>query len=242
MEKKNRSGEAMEFHKQGCSNGEIAEIMGISVKNVGRLLSRARNPRIHEIQGHYKKIIMTLDDEDISIRGKYLSLTLTNLLLNISLQQDEDYHDRIPKTYNLVEFLYHNIWSARISISGGQKCMIDSDGFQHELADICDFHSYNHWLPPRTSGIPKEVFFPWPDLTIEAKAKTRGWWWLRPLRGNILPCRFVIQISIYKPGDTSGWVQDHETLEFEFANNALVSQFAVSSYQRFTKGEIGCPS
>ena len=239
MESTNKSKEAMELHKQGYSNKEISEIMGISVKRVEQLLYRARNPKIHEIQGHYKKIIATLD-EDLSMRGKYLSVTLTNLLLNISFQQGASYHDKISKTYNLVEFLYHNIWMARISLDGGQKCMIDSDGFQHPLSDICDYIRYTQWIAPGLT-VAKEVAFPWPELTLESKAKTRGWWWLSPLKANILPSRFVLNISICKPGDTSGWVQDHETLELEFANTALISQFAAASHERFIKGEIGQP-
>jgi len=238
METPNKANEAIELHKKGYSNKDISETMGVSVKRVEQLLHRARNPRIHEIQGHYKKLITTLD-EDLSIRGKYMSITLTNFLFNISLQPGRIYNDDNHRTYNLVEFLYHNLWIARMSISGGPKCLIDSDGFQHPLVDICDHIKYTKWIP--NDGAARDVFFPWPELTLESKAKTRGWWWLHPLKEGVVPHRFILGFDTFKPGDTSGWVQDHETLELELTSAELISQFANNSHERFLKREIGQP-
>lgn len=238
METTNKANEAMELHKKEYSNKEISEAMGVSVKRVEQLLHRARNPRIHEIQGHYKKIITTLD-EALSIRGKYMSITLTNFLFNIPLQPESIYNDNNLKTYNLVEFIYHNIWIARMSISGGEKCLIDSEGFQHRLGDICDHIKYTKWI--QNDAATRDVFFPWPELTLESKAKTRGWWWLSPLKEGVVPHRFILRFDIFNPGDTSGWVQDHETLELEFLNAELISQFANNSHEQFLKREIGQP-
>ncbi len=239
METTNKANGAMELHKKGYSNKESAEAMGVSVKRVEQLLHKARTPRIHEIQGHYKKIITTLD-EFLSIRGKYMSITLTNFLFNIPLQPGPIYNDNNPKTYNLVEFLYHNVWIARMSISGGEQCLIDSDGFQHRLGDICDHIEYTKWI--QNIAATRDVFFPWPQLILESKAKTRGWWWFRPLKEGVVPHRFILRFDIFKPGDTSGWVQDHETLELEFDSPALIAQLADASHERLNKGEIGCPS
>ena len=107
----------MELHKQGYTNKEIAEITGKSLKSIEHLLHRARNPRIHEVQGHYKKIITALD-EDISIRGKYMSVTMKSLLSNTTLSQGDLYQNESPKTYNLFEFLYHNILYADFFLFG----------------------------------------------------------------------------------------------------------------------------
>lgn len=239
MENANRAKDAMELHKQGYSNKEVADIMGVSIGRVAQLLQKARNPKIHEIQGHYKKLI-TSPAEEFSIRGRYISVTLRNLLCNILLQPDDSYMKEKPKIFNIVEFLYHNIWIARIDISGGDYKMIDSAGFQHKT--ISGSYNYNQatWIPSGSTEA-KKVFFPYAENPLESKAMTIGWTWFDPIKKGIWPHRFIIKFNIYKPGDTSGWVQDHETFEFEFADISVVDNFTKYSFDRLVSGEIGQP-
>lgn len=196
---------------------------------------------VNPSKGHYKKLITTLD-EDLSIRGKYMSIKLTNFLFNILLKPSHPlYANFNPLIFNLVEFIYHNIWIARISFWAEDKIsVIDSDGFQHPLIGTSlDPLIYTKCI--LKDGVARDVCFPHLNLTLESKAKVKGWWWLRPLKGDVVPLRFILRFDIFKPGEISGRVQDSETLEFEFKNAELILQFANSSYERFLKREIGQP-
>jgi transcriptional regulator len=236
-EVKGKTTDAMSLHKQGYSYKEIADELNLSAKAVEHLLRRARNPKIHELQGHYRLMISTLDDP-LTIRGKYMEVTLTNLLLNLTLTHGDTNSNKGPMTYNLVEFLYNNIWIARMNVSSSIYYLIDSDGFQKSLTDVCDYYSYKYWQPSDSKS-KRNVFFPRPESIIETRAKTKGWWWTHSLKEDVYPLRYVLRFDIYQAGDTSGWVKDNETIEFEFSNSSLVAELAARSFERFKQMEIG---
>lgn len=236
-EAKGKATDAMSLHKQGYTYKEIAEELNLSPKAVEHLLRRARNPKIQELQGHHRLMISTLDDP-LTIRGKYMEVTLTNLLLNLTLTHDETNNNKGQMSYNLVEFLYNNLWLARLDVSSSIYYQIDSDGFQKSLKDVCDYHSYKY-LQSSDSKSKRHVFFPRPESILEARAKTKGWWWTHPLQEGVYPLRYVLRFDVYQAGDISGWVQDHETIEFEFADRSLVAELAARSFARLKEAEIG---
>ena len=153
----------------------------------------------------FLKIIHNL--EDMTLTGKYMSLKLQRLFLNVKLQSE---HNRSIRTFTILEVMFHNIWDYRLkTLSNGSIKMIDSDGFQHEEDSPIEFSRVV--LPENRIA---EIGLSWPELTLEDHAKTKGWLWFDRLPEGVFPYRFVFQFSVFDPGNTSGWVKDEETLEF----------------------------
>ncbi len=75
---------------------------------------------------------------------------------------------------------------------------------------------YRFVLPEGEKTI--EARFPWPELTLEDHAKTKGWIWFDQLSEGIPPHRFLFQFDVFDPGNTSGWVRDSDALEFIIEN------------------------
>lgn len=170
--------------------------------------------------GHYKKHIKSLDD--LTISGKYTSIKLNNLLLNVKIQKDDIVKKLRPIT--LLEVTYHNLWKYRLSTYPKIK-MIDTEGFQYEHDAFASLY-YSNCI---TNNAGEEVGIFLPETTLEAHAKTNGWLFFKALRKNVLPHRLIFILDVFKPGDLSGWVQNRETLEFIFSSRRVVGLFASHS-------------
>jgi hypothetical protein len=171
---------------------------------------------------HHKKIITSLDD--LSLRGKYMSIKLNSLLYNVVLRSA---YEESEKSFILIEVVYHNLWDYRLNSSAtGSTKMIDSDDFQHD-GDGCHYDEYTNLRINENNY--KKVSFPWPELILEAGAKTKGWTWFDGLPKGVLPHRFIFKFQVFEPGDTSGWVQDQETYEFVLGDNDLQQLFDAHS-------------
>jgi hypothetical protein len=175
-----------------------------------------------DIEHHHKKVIDDLTD--LTVEGQYMSLKLNNLLLNATLQSKYNKHVR---SFLLLEVIYENLWDYRLSTNFPPPLVIDSEGFQHD-GDGCYYHEYTRLLR-KEKGRYKEVSFPWPQLELEANAKTKGWIWFDGLPKGVLPYRFIFKVQVCEGGATSGWVQDEETIEFVFADEVVVKSFASNS-------------
>lgn len=167
---------------------------------------------------HHIKVIDNL--EDMTLKGKYMAVTLLRLLVNVRIESE---YDGRVRRFTLLQVSFHNLWDYRLTTTAsGSVKMIDSEGFQHD-GDGCDYHEFCLVSLPGNEG-PVEVSFPWPELTLEDHARTNGWIWFAELADGVLPKRFVFRFDVFEPGSTSGWVKDSETLEFvvtSYRENAI---------------------
>lgn len=161
-------------------------------------------------QGDPSHLVKTIDDlDDMTLTGRYMSMKLMRLFVNIPLQSA---YDGSIRSFIILEALFHNMWDYRLmSLSTGSVKMIDSEGFQHDR-NGCPYYEFSKVVMPQ--GKIVEAQFPGPQLELEDHAKTKGWVWFDSLSKGVLPHRFLFQFSVFDPGTTSGWVRDSETLEF----------------------------
>lgn len=157
-------------------------------------------------------------DESIepTIAGRYMSITLTRLLVNIPLQSKRKENIRC---FTLLNTLWHNTWDYRLNtIFFVPVKMIDSEGFQHSSDEDINHYEFCRVVLPDTKQTIEAPFSP-PDRILEAHAKTKGWVWFEALPAGVIPRRFIFQVRVYeKPGETDGKVKDFETFEFILAN------------------------
>lgn len=155
--------------------------------------------------------LKTIDKlEDMTLTGRYMSLQLQRLFVNINLKNSDAENIR---SFTILEVLFHNIWDFRLDIYPSARSikMIDSDGIQHDGGG-CHYFDFSRVVLPEGRTIEAE--FPWPETELEDHAKTKGWLWFDSLPKDVFPYRFVFQLSVFDPGCTSGGVNDEETLEF----------------------------
>jgi hypothetical protein len=157
-------------------------------------------------------------DESVkpTINGRYMSITLTRLLVNLPFKSR--YKGNIC-CFTLLNAIWHNTWDYRLNtIFSVPVKMIDSEGFQHSSHSGVDYLEFCKVVLPDTKQIVEASFSP-PDQVLEARAKTKGWVWFDALPRNVIPHRFIFQVRVYeKPGETDGWVKDFETFEFVLTN------------------------
>lgn len=151
---------------------------------------------------------------EASCFGRYMGVNIEKVLINLPIY-GQSYSERKERTFCLVKVLYSNLWAHRIDISRRVK-LIDTLGVQHSLE--FDIFIFTQGTEVRFSS--KRSFpyaFPSPENTLEGGAKTRGWLWFDGLPKGVYPSRLIFSFSIFDPGETSGLVQDSETLEVAFA-------------------------
>lgn len=165
-----------------------------------------------EDNSHHAKVIS--ESGSINITGKYMSVTLTRLFVDMTLQSKNTEEIR---TFTILGAIWHNLWGHRIkTLLTGSIKMIDSEGFQHS-GDLCEFYKYRRIVLPNSQGII-DIDFAWPELTLEAHAKSKGYVWFDNLPNGVMPHRFIFKFEIFEPGQISGGVKDGETFEFVLAN------------------------
>jgi hypothetical protein len=144
---------------------------------------------------------------DTTISGKYMAVTLGRLFINLPMYKI--YGEEL-RHYVILGAVWQNLWDYPLNVNFAK--MIDSEGFQHS-GDICVQSTFEHVYKPSTNEI-FDAKFTWPELTLEAYAKTRGWIWYEALPESIVPRRFIFSFDIFDPGRTSGYVRDTEKLAF----------------------------
>ena len=172
--------------------------------------------------GDATRYTRVIDDSGSPVlAGKYMEMTLKCLRVNVPLI---DRYDGITRKFTLLEVVFNNLWNHRISTKCAKSpLLIDSEGFQHEEGDykgnyLCFDQEVN-----LDTGELTEVELPKPALDLEGNAKTRGWMWFHALPEGVIPHRLIFPFHIFEPGQTSGWVQDMETLEFVITSYAQIS-------------------
>jgi hypothetical protein len=165
-----------------------------------------------------------------TIVGRYMSLTLARLFLNLPLVSEESGETR---RFTILGAIWENMWDYRLNTLGSVK-MIDSEGFQHN-GDLCEYHEYCSVVVPDTGQVIK-ANFPWPELELEAHAKTKGWVWFEELPEGVVPSRFIFLFNIFDPGQTSGWVKDSESFEFILAEHDEIPAREVDAWKRSAVG------
>lgn len=152
----------------------------------------------------------------MTLSGKYLSITLSRLFLNLPLKSDYNGKNR---QFTILQATFQNLWDYPLSTWDAIK-MIDSDEFQHP-GDLCEYHEFTNLVLPGTKKT-KSVELAWPELELKRRAKSRGYIWFEKLPKDIVPHRIIFSVNVFEPGQTSGWVKDHESLEFVIEDYDLV--------------------
>lgn len=179
----------------------------ITLRRVKGRLSHGLN------SGDAKHHSAVTDSSGTTIKGRYMAVTLNRLFLNIPLKSS--YTNKVS-TFTIVGATFENLWDYRLSIDPGKFKMIDSENFQYS-GDIYKRSEYSQVVIPSTKQV-EDVEFAWPELTLESRAKDRGWIWFKPLPAGVIPHRLIFRFNIFEPGNTSGWVKDQETIEFILTN------------------------
>jgi phage FluMu protein Com len=172
-----------------------------------------------ESSNHFK---LTVDSKDsVVLRGRYLTITLLHLNLNISLCNSRT---REVQVFTLLELEFHNLWDYILAPSSAYlPRMIDTGGYQHN-AGFCS--SFDQAV--RGKGfVPVNLSYP--DRDVEAGAKTRGWFSFDGLPQGIFPHRIVFRCAVYAPGQTSGVVKHYETLEFIIPDWQVIAQTPITA-------------
>jgi len=174
-------------------------------------------------QGESSRYTQIVDDlQSLTLSGKYMSLTLRKLYVNVPIQSSSKFNVR---SFTLLKVVFHNIWDYRLSTFTDIK-MIDSEGFQHD-GKGCHFYEFTQVILPNKKKI--DVNFPWPELVLEDHCKTEGWVWFDELANGVVPHRFIFIFNVFEPGEISGWVKDYETLEF------IINSHDFGTIKSFTK-------
>lgn len=161
---------------------------------------------------HLTKLVLA--PEELTASGRYMGVRLDRMLVNVlvrnTIRDKEEY-------FSLLEVTISNLWEYRIRLYSNDQSMIDSEGFQHKLAN---YVPYEYAVGLQTGEFVK-VRFDSPHWELESKSKTRGWIWFEPLAQNSLPHRFIFRLKIFNPGEISGHVEDTETIELVISKFVL---------------------
>jgi hypothetical protein len=171
---------------------------------------------IFEKVSHVKKTVT--GPNDLSISGKYLGLILLRLHENCTLQHEDSKEQR---DFILLEVGFVNLSDYVLPIGHGKFRMIDSQEFQHEQCNYDRKTGFNLAVSP-SKGRPVPAHFAAPMHELEGHAKTKGWIWFDGLTESVHLARLIYRQDVYGPGQTSGWVQHTDTLEFIIPDCALV--------------------
>jgi hypothetical protein len=147
--------------------------------------------------------------------GRYMGVNIEKVFVNIPIM-GHSFDECRKRNFTLIRSLFTNIWDHRIRIWGDNMYLIDSEGIQHSQ-ETHDLHIYRQATEVIVSG-KRNVAYDFASHTgeLEGKAKTRGWLWFPALPPGIHPHRLIFNFNIFSPGDTSGLVEDQETLEIAF--------------------------
>jgi hypothetical protein len=165
---------------------------------------------------HFLKTAASISDA--SCIGRYMAVKIEHVFNNILLSGANFEKGRIEQQFTLARVLFSNIWQHRIDVSTNKVKMVDTQGMQH---GTCFFDCYADDIRVRISP-KREIAYKFERLQIEqleGQSKTRLWVWFPALPKGIYPHRLIFQFWIFAPGNTSGRVQDSETLEVAFAPN-----------------------
>lgn len=147
--------------------------------------------------------------------GRYMGVHVEKLFINVPIVGhfcDKTYE----KKFTLIRALFSNFWNHRIDVKPfNTMLLIDSEGIQHSLED--DLYKYESETRVRI-GKKRSVDYEFesPFCELEGKAKIRGWLWFPALPKHVSPHRLVFKFHVFAPGDTSGRVEDHDTIEIKF--------------------------
>jgi len=143
-----------------------------------------------------------------------MRVSIEKVLINVPITGNTGNGTK-DRTFTLVRVLYSNLWNHRITTDEHEARLIDSEGIQHSAET--DTYIYTEDATVRLSKKRSiSCRFGSPDATVEGRAKARGWLFFAPLPPGIYPHRLVFTFNTFEAGYTSGWVQDHETLEVVF--------------------------
>lgn len=156
-----------------------------------------------------KRVVQNIGDNTLS--GNFLAAKLERVFLNIELKS---WYKEGARRFTLLDVVFHNMWDYRISRVSA--ILVDSEGYQHSSLEPA------YTFPLQKDLLPEgqDSFSP-PDNEIESGCKTRGWTWFDSLTDELFPHRLIFKVNIHSPGETSGWVQDTETLEFIVAEYTI---------------------
>lgn len=138
------------------------------------------------------------------IRGRYMEVKLNRFLYGMKTTDGE--------MWFLVQATWHNRWDYRLR-TYSEVTLVDSEGFQHSESlvwlDQDKFLSRDvqATLPTRLKA---------PESTLESGAKTRGWIGFKELEPGVMPKSLSLEVRVFEPGATSGWVKDREVIHFRF--------------------------
>jgi len=183
-----------------------------------------------EDAGHHTRVVERASAPTLT--GKYMSLTLLRLFLNVPMVSD--FTGELRK-FTLLEALWENVWDYRVNtIWDGCEKMIDSSGFQHPR-EWANEHEYSKvQVPGRARPIVRR--FQRPEEELEAHARTKGWLWYGALPDGVVPHRFNFQVKVFEPGKTSGWVQDRESYEFVLCDHTQVPASDTPEWKMLGRG------
>jgi len=163
---------------------------------------------------HFLKTADSISDS--SCIGRYMTVNIEHVFNNIQLSAENIERGRIAKRFTLARILFSNIWQHRIEIENSKMKMIDTQGMQHSTTF---FDEYAVDIRVRVSA-SRELSYKFERLItqeLEGQSKSRLWLWFPALPMGIYPHRLIFQFWIFAPGNTSGQVEDKETLEVVFA-------------------------
>ena len=140
-------------------------------------------------------------DSLLSVKGKYLTVTLSRILVGLPVQYSwgDEQNDR--KT--VIQAIYHNPSTYRISKPSVR--IVDSDGFQHQG------ESASSWKSQLKNT---KILLNSHDDDIEDLAKTRGWLCFDDLDDGVFPQRIIFELHLFEPGHTCGSVLGEQIVEF----------------------------
>jgi len=156
------------------------------------------------------KTIAVEGSSDATIEGRYMSVTLSRLLVNLPMISDEGE----PGYFTLLAVDLRNLWDYQLitkyNTLGIKHKLIDSLGFQYEV----DMPPWDYRTVVLEDGESLEVRYEAPERYLEAHARTTGWFSFGTLLGGAAPERFIFRFPVFDAGQTGGWVRDEEVLEF----------------------------
>lgn len=158
-------------------------------------------------QSHYKGIARSPDE--LLVRGKYFEIAVGKIVLEAEVLTDS-YSETVER-YVLFEVVYSNLWDHIISTNSRDPLLIDSNGFQHSACSL-SFDAVIH----KAKGLKRGTELPSIADEIQGRARSAGWIAFPRLKKSVVPHRLIFQFQIFEPGQTSGYVQDSETLELIF--------------------------
>jgi len=169
--------------------------------------SSAKDPR------HFLK--KAADITEASCSGRYMGVCIEKVIVNVPIKGCYCDATKIGN-FTLIRALLSNIWDHRIDVLTHDMKLIDTEEIQHSH-ETDDLYIYQSETEVSISS-KRNVFYDFAPhaMTLEGKAKTRGWLWFPSLPQGIYPHRLIFNFYIFAPGYTSGVGEDHETLEVIF--------------------------